>query len=223
MQLSDRTISVLKNFATINPSLLFPAGSVLKTLSPQRNILGQANVEEAFDSEFATYDLNQILGVVSLFEQPDFDIQEHSGKISNGSGHTSNYFFADKDMIEVPPDKTLTVDGKAVVFQITESDLKSLLQAAHVMQLPNIVVEVGKKRTLIKATDNTNSASNTYDVVVDSQTYNSGRYIFATENLKFIPATYTVTITEKGLAYFESKDQMVQYWVATEQGSKTDD
>jgi hypothetical protein len=223
MQLSDRTISVLKNFATINPSLLFPAGSVLKTLSPQRNILGQANVEEAFDSEFAIYDLNQFLGVVSLFEQPDFDIQEHSVKISNGSGHTSNYFFADKEMIEVPPDKNLAVDGKAVVFQITESDLKSLLQAAHVMQLPNIVVEVGKERTLIKATDNTNSTSNTYDVVVDCETYNSGYYIFATENLKFIPATYTVTITEKGLAYFESKDQMVQYWVATEQGSKTDD
>jgi hypothetical protein len=39
MKLSESTISALQNFAGINQSLVFKEGSVLKTISPQKNYL----------------------------------------------------------------------------------------------------------------------------------------------------------------------------------------
>ena len=107
MQLSVKTIDVLKNFSAINQSLIFPQGSTIKTLSPKRNILAIANIEEKIPERFAIYELNQFLGVLSLFSEPDIDIKQHHVQISNGSGHVSNYFFAEESMIEAPPDKNL--------------------------------------------------------------------------------------------------------------------
>ena len=69
MEVSDTTLNVLKNFATINPSLLFPAGDKLATLSPKKNIMAKAKIEESIPKRFAIYDLNQFLGVVSLFKK----------------------------------------------------------------------------------------------------------------------------------------------------------
>ena len=48
MKLSDRTINLLKNFATINQSILFKQGKSLRTISVMKNILAEANVDEDF-------------------------------------------------------------------------------------------------------------------------------------------------------------------------------
>ena len=39
MKLSEQTIEVLQNFSSINQSLLFKEGNVLKTVSPQKTVL----------------------------------------------------------------------------------------------------------------------------------------------------------------------------------------
>jgi hypothetical protein len=57
MQLSEKTIEVLKNFANINPNLVVSAGSNLKTISEAKNIMASADVAETFDNGFGIYDL----------------------------------------------------------------------------------------------------------------------------------------------------------------------
>jgi len=84
MKISQQTLSILKNFATINGNILVRAGSNLSTISPQKNILANANVAESFPLEFAIYDLSQFLSAVSLFEDADFDFAEKYVTISSG-------------------------------------------------------------------------------------------------------------------------------------------
>ena len=48
MKLSDKTISVLKNFSSINQSILFKEGSKLRTISVMKNILAEATINEEF-------------------------------------------------------------------------------------------------------------------------------------------------------------------------------
>ena len=139
MKLSDKTIKVLKNFSSINQSMLFRTGSIIRTKSTTDTIAAQAVVEEMFPFEFGIYDLNQFLSVTSLFEDPEFDFQENHVIISSGDS-SSNYYYTDKDMIVAPKDITPEFQ-KALGFNLTESDVKSLVQAANVMQLPNIVIE----------------------------------------------------------------------------------
>ena len=63
MNLSNDTLNVLKNFATINPNLVFKPGQKLKTISESKTILASAEIVEDFPTEFGVYDLNEFLSV----------------------------------------------------------------------------------------------------------------------------------------------------------------
>ena len=54
------TIEILKNFCSINKSLVIKPGNRLSTLSINKNILAYADVEEQFDSQMSIYDLSLI-------------------------------------------------------------------------------------------------------------------------------------------------------------------
>ena len=61
MKLSEKTIALLKNFSSINQSILFKKGNVLRTMSVMKNILAEVDIEECFPQDFAIYDLVQFL------------------------------------------------------------------------------------------------------------------------------------------------------------------
>ena len=48
MKLSKQTIEILKNFSSINMSVVLKPGSKIRTVSPQKTILAQAIVSETF-------------------------------------------------------------------------------------------------------------------------------------------------------------------------------
>ena len=76
MKLSDNTLTILKNFAGINNSILVKEGTKLRTISVAKNILAEADITEEFPRDFAIYDLNQFLNGLSLHADPDLDFQE---------------------------------------------------------------------------------------------------------------------------------------------------
>jgi len=78
MKLSDNTLTVLKNFASINNSILMKKGTHLRTISVAKNILAEADIAEEFPRDVAVYDLNQFLNGMSLHQDPDLDFKEDS-------------------------------------------------------------------------------------------------------------------------------------------------
>ena len=89
MKLSKETTEILKNFAAINPSLVFQPGNVQKTVSPQKTVLAKANISENIGAEFAIYDLSQFISTVSMFVDPDLSFGSESVVISNGKARTT--------------------------------------------------------------------------------------------------------------------------------------
>ncbi len=89
MKLSENTLEVLKNFASINQSILFTEGKELDTVSVQKNVLASATVTETFKSsngeDFAIYDLNEFLSTVSLFDDPDVNFGEQFATIKDAN------------------------------------------------------------------------------------------------------------------------------------------
>ena len=69
MKLSDETLSLLKNFSSINQSILFKQGNSLRTISVMKNILAEATIKEDIPTDFGIYDLNQFLNALSLHQQ----------------------------------------------------------------------------------------------------------------------------------------------------------
>ena len=222
MELSERTTKILKNFSTINQSIVFNTGNVIRTISPLKTIMAQATVNENFPFEFGIYDLNQFLGVVSLFKTPEFDFNEKYVTIQSNSA-SSNYFFTDKSMIETPPAKTLDMATRLVGFSMTSEEIKSLLQAASVLSLPEIVITGDGKEIKITASNVKNSSNHNFTRVV-GETFASFKFIIKVDNLKMLPHGYDVALTNTpaNMVEFSSQDDNIKYWVAAEQDSVYD-
>ena len=79
MKLSDKTTLLLKNFSSINQSILFKTGNRLRSMSVMKNILAEATIEEDIPKDFGIYDLNQFLNGLSLQRNPllDFTNKEY--------------------------------------------------------------------------------------------------------------------------------------------------
>lgn len=215
MKISENTFDVLKNFSTINQSLAFKQGNVIRTVSEQKNILAQAKVAESFPQDFAIYELNQFLGLVSLFDDATFKFNPSSVAISEGSTE-SRYTYTDPSMITSPPEKNIELSNPEVKFQMTKDDYRKVINAANQLQLPEVVVRGEEGSITFVATDTKNPTSNEFSRAVGG-TGDKFQFVFKVENMKLIPDDYEVEISSQGIAHFTGS--MVEYWVATESGS----
>ena len=219
MKISKNTLNMLKNFSDINMSVEVKAGNVLRTVSVQKNILAQVEVETSFPQDFAIYEVNRFLGAASLLDDPDFTFGEKSVKIGN-SKYSLDYVYCDPSMIVTPPENNITVPDPEVNFKLTQDTLSQVLKAGNVLGTPEIVVEGGPhpNDTLrIKAMDVNNDSTDTFHVNLPETSGTSFRFVFKTENFKMVPGDYDVEISSKGIARFSHNK--LTYWVATESTS----
>lgn len=218
MKLSENTVNVLRNFATINQGLVFKSGSTLRTVSKQQNVLAKATVTESFDKNFAIYDLNRFLAVLSSMNDPDLTVGTGNVKIASGTSKTT-YGLSDETMVVSAPDNDITVQNAEVKFTLTKDNLAQVLKLSGVLGLPNIAVRGNRKKISIAALDVKNNDSDVFSVDV-GDTSAEFQFIFVTENFKMIPGDYEVQISSKGVSHFKSKKDPLEYWIATEVGSK---
>jgi len=219
MKLSDKTLSVLKNFSSINQSILFKQGSKLRTISVMKNILAEATITEEFSKDFGIYDLNQFLNVnTSIFKSPDLDFSNDGYVVIREGKMRQRFFFADPNVIVVPPEKEISLPSEDVCFELSTEQLNTLIKAAAVNQLPDItaVGEAGVVKLVVR--DKKNDTSNDFAVVV-GETENEFCFNFKVENIKVLPGTYEVVVSQKLLSRFTSKNHDLTYYIALEPDS----
>ena len=129
MRISDKTLMLLKNFSTINQSILFKKGNSLRTISVMKNILAEATIEEDIPKDFGVYDLNQFLNALSLHQKPELDFKNDGYTVISEDRARSKYFFADPNVIVSPPEKEITLPTEDVCFQLNTNQLDKLLKA----------------------------------------------------------------------------------------------
>jgi len=218
MKLSEKTLTVLKNFAGINNSILVKQGTQLRTMSVAKNILAEAEIDEEFSRQFGVYDLNQFLNGLSLHQDPDLDFTEESYLTIREGKRRVKYFFADPQVIISPPDKQITLPSEDVHFQLESSALDKLLKAAAVYQLPDLCVvgEAGVVRLVVR--DKKNDTSNSYSVGV-GETDKEFTFNFKVENIKIIPGSYDIIVSSKLLSEFTNSNYNLKYYIALEPDS----
>ena len=222
MKLSDKTINLLKNFSSINQSILIKHGNKLRTISVMKNILAEAKIDEEFPKDFGIYDLNQFLNGLSLHQDPELDFGSENYVVIKEGKMRSKYFFASAEIIVSPPDKPITLPSEDVNFVITAQQLEKLKKAASVYQLPDVSV-IGEDGVVkLVARDKKNDTSNNFSIIV-GETDKQFVFNFKEENLKIIPGTYEVVISSKLLSRFTSQNYDLTYYIALEPDSTFDD
>ena len=218
MKLSDNTLTILKNFAGINNSILVKEGTKLRPISVAKNILAEADIKEEFPRDFAIYDLNQFLNGLSLHADPDLDFKEDSYLSIREGKRRVKYFFADPNVIIAPPEKEINLPSQDVCFQLDSASLEKLVKAAAVYQLPDLsaVGEAGVIKLVVR--DKKNDTSNEYAIVV-GETDQEFTFNFKVENIKIIPGAYDVIVSSKLLSQFTNTKYNLTYYIALEPDS----
>ena len=237
MNLSNETVSVLKNFATINQNLVIKSGSNISTMSAMKNIVASAEVKETWPTDFAIYDLNEFLSALSLFEKPSLDFKDDFVVITEDGSNQSmagnhwpgkalKYWYSDPSVVTTPT-KEITMPDCEVNFSLENTMLGDVQKAAAVIGVPDMVLEAMDSGTaLLKVTDKKNATANDYAVKVGVNNKDgknlSYKFWFKVENLKLLSGTYDVSISSKNISHFVNTNVDIQYWIALEPESKYD-
>ena len=213
MKLSTETISVLKNFSTINANLMVKSGSSLSTMSAMKNIVAKADVSEEFPSDFAIYDLNEFLSALSLFGKPDLEFGNDFVIITEeGTSKSLKYWFSDPSVVTTPS-KEISMPSTELTFNLSSDTLNEITKAAAVIGVPDMALTGGK----LMVTDKKNSTANAYETSLDvGDVAAEYKFWFKVENLKVMPGAYDVEVSSKKISHFTNTKLGVQYWIALE-------
>jgi hypothetical protein len=218
MKLSDKTLTLLKNFSSINQSILFKEGNSLRTISVMKNILAEASIDEEIPKDFGIYDLNQFLNGLALHQNAELDFDNDNYAVIREGKMRSKYFFADPSVIVTPPEKSISLPSEDVCFELSTQQLDKLLKAASIYQLPDLsaVGEAGVVKIVVR--DKKNDTSNDFSIVV-GETNDEFVFNFKVENIKILPGKYEVVVSKKLLSRFKSTDYDLTYYIALEPDS----
>ena len=218
MKLSNETLTVLKNFSTINEGLEFKQGKKIKTVSASKSVMAEAHIPDEFPETFCVYDLNQFLSVNSTFKnKAELTFTDANIIFKDGDEKTVYRKCADT-MIVKAPDRDITLSSVDVAFTLPEAKYNSLMDSAKILSSPNIAVSSDEDGNVELITfDAQNDAQHEKHIKIDTK-ISTGKYkiVFNTENFKMIPGSYDVEISFKGVAHFKNTKDDIQYWVAFE-------
>lgn len=218
--LSKTTLSILKNFSTLNSNILVKPGNVLQTITPSKNGMAEATVEETFDVEFGIWDLSKFLGVVSLFSNPKFEFGEKSVVIHGGNGSRVTYFYSEPRLLTTPS-KKVNMPSISLTVDITEKTFAELQKASAVLQLPDLSFVNEGDRIMAVVSDLSDPTTNNYKVDVGENKSDSDFSLnFKMENIKIVPGDYRIEFSKSVVGQFTNETLDLKYWFAMESTSK---
>ena len=220
MKISNKTLDILKNFSEINQSILIKKGKKLKTVSALKNILAHADVEENFPQDFAIYQLNEFIGVLSTMNNPELTFHDKYVMLSQENGACTKYFYAEPSVV-ISPEKDITMPSEDITFTLLEKQYNDLLKMSSILQLNDILLKGCSKsnKIFLAVTNKKNDTSNDYSVQVGEGVSEPFKMYFKTENLKMVAGDYNVHISSKGISHFENMTTKLDYWIALEPDS----
>ena len=214
--LSQTTLNILKNFATINNGIIIKKGNTLRTISNAENILAAANVEESFPQTFAIYDLNQFLAGLSLFDTPSlvFDNNDYV-TIKDGRSRVKYYFSDPEITLKTAPDKNVKYPGSDIQFTLSASDIAAIQKATGIYKLPDLNIS-SDEEIVLSVRDNEITTSNTYDIIVPGTFEGTHSFDLKVENIRLLQGDYQVGVSKQYISEWKHLNLDLTYYIALE-------
>ena len=208
MELSSRTVEILRNFSTINPNIVVNGGNVLKTMSIAKNIVSRAEVDENFPN--------------TLVDNPSIEFDDNYCTVSDGSGLSSvKYFYSDPEMLAAPK-KDIIMPECEVKFVLTNETLSKIKKASSALDYDTISIRPSGNGSIeIRVIDVDNSTSNSYSILVEGEfpEETDFNFVMGVANMKLLGEDYHVSVSTKLISHFRSITSNTQYFIALEKSS----
>jgi hypothetical protein len=219
MKISTETIQVLKNFAMINPNMVFLPGKTLATLNVAKSIFARVEIEEEIPRKFGIYELNSLLQILTFSEDQEIDFGESNITVTNDMG-SFEYFYCSVNLPEAP---TKNIVLKPFFqFDLSSKDIQTITKVMALLAAPTLSIVSKKGKVSLKIGDKKNATANSFNRDI-GKCEDDFQCDLATENFKMMPNDYKVTIAKEPSMACEFKStagkQMV-YILAVEPTSK---
>ena len=231
MNLSKSTLTILQNFAAINPNIFFKEGEQLQTVDEFSQVLGKATITDTITDEFGIYDLNEFLSTLSLFSGPELEVGEYRNdqvvsikSVSQSS--SARYVCAAPTIMTLPPEKGIPMDNIKIKFTLCGETFANLKKAATTMKFDVMTISNEAGVANINVKDAKGTTSNAYSVELPGVEAEVSSYYIELpfKILKLLPGNYEIEVdTVKGVSHWKSVDFPVEYWIALAKTSKFED
>jgi hypothetical protein len=222
MKLSEQTLAVLKNFASINVNLKIAPGKTVKTVAPTKNIFATSKLKDEFPVEVAIYDLPAFIQALTFFKDPTLEFGEKKVVISNGDAAIT-YFYSDPSIVMAPPEKDINLDETLFEWDMSENDVNEILKVTAALSAPTISVTSKKGSVELRVHDRKNDTSNSYRKTLKACKKDFDVALRA-ENFKVLPGAYKCQVARKGAIGVlhwvnTAKDTDLEYYATVEADS----
>lgn len=226
IELSPRTLEILKNYVQINPSLLIRKGNNIETVAISSEIMSISNIAEEFPTDIAIYDLGKFLNQLKLFSKPAITIDEQNRCMSirdtdpERQDASCRWMFADPSVIRSPK-RMLPAPTPDVHFMMPASKLEALIKAANILGFKHIQVSRNDDTSIKITVIDMDMVEGTHYRVVLPATFNEEFTdvvaYWSIENLKVIIQDYSIALSRKLYSHIYAQD--IQYFIAIEKQS----
>lgn len=215
MKLSKETVNIFKNFAAINTNLLLTPGNKIATKSAKKTITGNVSVAETFPLEFGIYDLNEFLGALSLFTDPEIEFADKLVTIKENNDQII-FYKAEKGVL-VYQEKEIVFPEVYVDFTLPANVLSNIQRTAAVLHAEVLTV-IGKDGQLFVQVGKQKQEANSYQNIIGT-TDKTFKVNILIEHFKMLPGDYQVTISSRKISRFQSTTSDLVYHLAVEADS----
>lgn len=214
MQLSPKTLTILKNFAAINDRILIEPGSELNI--SKSAALGRATVAEHFPVPVGIYDLSNFLRVVGLFKSEDCDFQDRFVRICEADGDAEvRYLYAAPDCVNTRiPKKLSKPPSESIEFDLPEEKWAALQKAASVLSKPEVRILSDGCSVSITTYNHKYPGGHEFSTPLTGNTQgHQCNTIFQLDNLKLLQGSYHVTLTKNFAVFKNTSGYDLTYWI----------
>ena len=219
MQLTDNTMAVLKNFASIQPNVVLHEGNVIKTIAEAKNVMAVATLDQTFDKSLGIYNLDEFLSVLGLVDDPDLSFHDDFVTVQGNGRSQVKYFYSDPSILTSPA-KDIPMPEAEVKFELDEATLGKVRRAASALGHEKMTITASDGGIKLTVVDNTDNTSNAFDIVVpgvcESEDFT---FVMNIANLKLIAGAYDVEVSSRLISKFTNNTTDVVYYIALEKSS----
>jgi len=219
MNFSETELTILSNFAKINPSqIIKPTGFGAK--EPSASIVGVYDFEESYDFEpFGIYEVPMFLQALEAFDKPKIDVKPDRVVIKEGSSKIQ-FFTTPLDLIknsEVPniAPKFDKLDCE-LDFDLPADKLATIFKTASVFKAKYLFLESDSKGVrLTVSSDTPGSSANSFEIMIRDNVRSNElaktvlKIPFA--ELRIIPGDYSIKASAKKISKWACFNDVTYY------------
>ncbi len=206
-QLDDVTVDLLKNFASINPQVMFRAGTLQRACNGMRNFIADVEFPQPFPTECAVYELNQLLGILDTCRTdsgwPVLEFGTNSMVVVHDHGRVT-LPYAHPGVVASPPTQTYHMAKPIASFTLTNTLWTKIKRTAAVLKATEIHVSVSPTGefsfSLVNEKDRSNTAGSASYTLPGTTVHEtvSNTWCIKFDALNLLPGDYTVEAGEVG-------------------------